>query len=137
MACRLNLCFCSILCLFKYISEFLQFLVCFSFHLQVILAPGPLVVKPARHFATCRARKVQGLSNQCPHFELFSISTGRNKPPGEINQSPRLRQPPQPPVTHTVYGPGCRCLVRPHTSWPRSLKNQLHNQFHGHPAPTA
>ena len=34
---------------------------------------------------------------------------------------------PQPPVTHTVCGPGCRRLVRPHISRPHSLKNQLHS----------
>ena len=64
---------------------------------------------------------------------MFSISTGRNKPPIEIRQSPRLRWPPQPPVTHTVPGPGCRRLVRPHASWPRSLENQLHSTWPHHP----
>ena len=62
--------------------EFLQ-LACFSCHLQVTLAPGPRAVKPARFFATRRANKIQGLSNQYRHFKLFSISTGQNKPPGE------------------------------------------------------
>ena len=47
----------------------------------------------------------------------FQFLTGRNKPPGEISQSPRPR-PPRPPVTHTVCGPGCRRLVRPHTTRP-------------------
>ena len=105
--------------------EFLQ-LVCFFCHLQVTLVPSPRAVKPAHFFATRRANKIQGLSNQYQHFKLFSISTGRNKPPGEISQSPRP-QPPRPPVTHTVCGPGCRRLVRPHTSGPHSLKNQLHS----------
>ena len=92
------------------------------------MAPCPRVVKPARPFATRCARKVQGLSNLCPHFELFSM--GRNKPYGEISHSPMPR-PPQPPVTHTVCGPGCRRLVRPHTSRPRSLKNELHMHSSG------
>ena len=60
--------------------------------------------------------------------KLFSISTRRNKPPGEISQNPRPRLP-QPPVTHTVGGPGCWRLVRPHTSGPRSLQNQLHSTW--------
>ena len=81
------------------------------------MAPGPRAVKPARFFATRRAKKIQGLSYQYRHFKLFSISTGRNKPPGEISQSPR----PRPPVTHNVCVPGCRRLVRPHTSGPRCL----------------
>ena len=89
---------------------------CFSCHLQVTLAPGPHAVKPARFFATRGANKIQGLSNQYQHLS----------PPGEISQSPRPR-PPRPPVTHTVCGPGCRRLVRPHTCGPRSLKNQLHS----------
>ena len=92
------------------------------------MAPGPRAVKPARFFATGGAKKIQGLSNQYRHLKLFSISTGRNKPPGEISQSPRPR-PPQPPVTHTVCGPGGRRLVRPHTSGPHSLKNQLHSTW--------
>ena len=73
-------------------------------------------------------QKIQGLSNRYRHLKLFSISTGRNKPPGEISQSPRPR-PPQPPVTHTVCRPGCRRLVRPHTSGPHTLKNQLHSTW--------
>ena len=79
--------------------------------------PWPRAVKPARFFVAGPAKKVQGLSNQYRHFKLFSISTGRNKPPGKISQSPRPRRPPQPPVTHThtVCVPGCRRLVRPHT----------------------
>ena len=67
-------------------------------------------------------------SSRCPHFELFSISKGRNKPPAKISQSPRP-WPPQPPVTHTVCGSGCRRLVRPHTCVPSSLKNQLHSTW--------
>ena len=63
--------------------------------------PWPRAVKPARFFVAGPAKKVQGLSNQYRHFKLFSISTGRNKPPGKISQSPRPRRPPQPPVTHT------------------------------------
>ena len=47
---------------------------------------------------------------------------------GKISQSQRPR-PPYPPVTHTVCGPACRRLVRPHTCWPRSLKNQLHSTW--------
>ena len=84
--------------------------------------PWPRAVKPARFFVAGPAKKVQGLSNQYRHFKLFSISTGRNKPPGKISQSPRPRRPPQPPVTHThtVCVPGCRRLVRPHTH-PRAL----------------
>ena len=63
--------------------------------------PWPRAVKPARFFVAGPAKKVQGLSNQYRHFKLFSISTGRNKPPGKISQSPRPRRPPQPPVAHT------------------------------------
>ena len=63
--------------------------------------PWPRAVKPARFFVAGPAKKVQGLSNQYRHFKLFSISMGRNKPPGKISQSPRPRRPPQPPVTHT------------------------------------
>ena len=117
--CVLSHVFCNKFC------EFLQ-LVCFSCHLQVTLAPGPHAVKPARFFATRRANKIQGLSNQYQHSNCFQFLTGRNKPPGEISQSPRPR-PPRPPVTHTVCGPGCRRLVRPHTCRPHSLKNQLHS----------
>ena len=90
VACRL-MCFLSHVFCNKF-CEFLQ-LVCFSCHLQVTLVPGPRAVKPARFFATRHANKMQGLSSQYRHFKLFSISTGRNKPPGEISQSPRPRPP--------------------------------------------
>ena len=107
-------------CCNKFLNFFNFFSVCLATY-RVTLAPGPCAVKPARFFATRRAKKIQGLSNQYRHFKLFS--TGQNKPPGEISQSPR----PQPPVTHTVCGPGCQRLVQPHTSRPQSLKNQLHS----------
>ena len=50
----------------------------------------------------------------------FQFLMGRNKP------RPR---PSRPPVTHTICGPGCRRLVRPHTCRPHSLKNQLHSTW--------
>ena len=83
--------------------------------------PWPLCSQTCTFLCHLLCQKIQGLSYQYRHFKLFSISTGRNKPPGEISQSPRPRQLPQIPVTHTVCVPGCGPLVRPHTSGPHSL----------------
>ena len=125
-------CICIFLC--AYFNKFLNFFNFLSVFLPLtgFYGPWPPCSETCTFFCHSLCQKIQNLSNQYRHFKLFSISMGRNKPPGEISQSPRPR-PPQPPVTHTVCGPGCRRLVRPHTSGPHSLQNQLHSTWPPYP----
>ena len=150
VTCRLYLYMCEYMFIFvvlvnKFLN-FFNFLSVFSCHLQVMLDPGPRAVKPPHSFAT-RGTKNFKVSLTSVH-KLFSISTGRNKPPPETPESQatatiatsyihvlslqrhrhglagRAPPPRDPCPAITVCCLDCQRLVRPYTSVPHSLKNQ-------------
>ena len=136
---------------FCFSCHFLQFLVWFSCHLQVTMAPGPHAVKSACFFATPHVKNFKD-SNECPHFRVFSISTGQNKPhpktpesqaaaataPSSINflylqrhgHGLARHDGPRNPCPAITVGEACRHLVRPYTTRPLSLKYQSQSTWH-------